>query len=77
MALAGVFLRHIKNELQTALDDSRVDKVYQPSNDEIVLTMRSRDSGSKKLILSARANSPRINITSQTPENPQTPQSCE
>ena len=35
--------------------------------------MRSRDSGSKKLLLSARANSPRINITSQTPENPQTP----
>lgn len=73
MALDGVFLRHIKNELQTALADSRVDKVYQPSNDEIVLTMRSRDSGSKKLLLSARANSPRINITSQTPENPQTP----
>lgn len=31
MALDGVFLRHIKNELQTALADSRVDKVYQPS----------------------------------------------
>lgn len=73
MALDGVFLRHIKNELKNELAESRVDKIYQPSGDELVLTMRSRDSGSKKVLLSARANSPRINITSSTPENPQTP----
>lgn len=73
MALDGVFLRHIKSELQLELSESRVDKIYQPSSDELVLTMRSRDSGSKRLLLSARANSPRINITSSTPENPQTP----
>ncbi len=73
MALDGVFLRHIKNELIKDLAESRVDKVYQPSGDELIVVMRSRDSGSKKLLLSARANSPRINITCFTPENPQTP----
>lgn len=72
MALDGVFLRHIKSELETALTDSKVDKVYQPSRDSIVLSMRSRE-GSRRLLLSARANSPRINITNANPENPKVP----
>lgn len=72
MALDGVFLRHIKNELEAALTDSKVDKVYQPSRDEIVLSMRSRE-GSRRLLISARANSPRINVTNANPENPKVP----
>ncbi len=73
MALDGVFLRHIKGELKKELAESRVDKIYQPSGDELIFVMRSRDNGAKKLLLSARASSPRINITYSTPENPQTP----
>lgn len=72
MALDGAFLRHIKNELEATLLDSKVDKVYQPSRDEFILAMRTRE-GMFRLLLSARANSPRINITSVLPENPQTP----
>ena len=72
MALDGVFLRHIKNEIEQKLLDTKVDKIYQPARDQIVLTMRSRE-GSSKLLISARANSPRINITSATPENPKVP----
>ena len=43
MALDGVFLRHIKNELETILIGSKVDKIYQPSKDELILSMRSRE----------------------------------
>ncbi len=72
MALDGAFLRHIKKELEENLINSKVDKIYQPSRDELILSMRSFE-GIKKLLISARANSPRINITSSTPENPRTP----
>lgn len=72
MALDGAFLRHIKKELEENLLNSKVDKIYQPSKDEIILSMRSRE-GATKLLLSARANSPRINITAYSPENPKVP----
>ncbi|MBR2175590.1 MAG: NFACT family protein [Clostridia bacterium] len=72
MALDGIFLRHIKKELEESLLNSKVDKIYQPFKDELILSMRSRE-GSNKLLISARANSPRINITSTSPENPKTP----
>ena len=72
MALDGVFLRHIKNELETILIGSKVDKIYQPSKDELILSMRSRE-GANKLLISSRANSPRINITTSSRENPKVP----
>ncbi len=72
MALDGVLLRHIKKELEDKLLNSKADKIYQPSHDEIVISMRSRE-GVQKLLLSARANSPRINITEFNYENPKTP----
>ena len=72
MALDGAFLKKKKKELEENLINSKVDKIYQPSKDEIILFMRSRE-GVKKLLISARANSPRINITSSSPENPKVP----
>ena len=72
MALDGAFLRHIKKELEENLINSKVDKIYQPSRDGLVISMRSPE-GTKKLLISARANSPRINITAESPENPKVP----
>ena len=72
MALDGAFLRLIKNELEAQLLNTKVDKIYQPSKFDFILSMRSRD-GVKKLLISASPNSPRINITSSSYENPQTP----
>ena len=72
MALDGVFLRHIKKEIESRLTDSKVDKIYQPMRDQLVLSMRSRE-GTDLLLISARANSPRINITNVKPENPKVP----
>lgn len=72
MALDGAFLSHIKKELEEKLINSRVDKIHQPNKEELVFHMRGI-SGANKLLLSARANSPRVHITNNPPENPKTP----
>lgn len=72
MALDGAFLRHIKKELEESLLGFRVEKIYQPSKDEIVLAMRGQ-GGAQKLFMSAKADSPRVHLTNYAPENPQTP----
>lgn len=72
MALDGMFLNCIKTELADIAIGLRVDKVYQPSREEIILVMRSR-GGSYRLLMSARANSPRVHFTEYSPENPPAP----
>lgn len=72
MALDGIFLYHLKNEIAQFAIDSRVDKIYQPSKDEIIINLRSRQ-GSKKLLLSCNADAARIHFTEFPPENPAKP----
>lgn len=72
MALDGIFLRHIKNEIEKEALLARVSQIYQPNRDELVLVLRTFD-GNKKLLLSSRANSPRVNFCKSTPENPPQP----
>lgn len=72
MALDGIYLSHIKNEISPLIIGSRVEKIHQPSREEIVIHLRSR-AGAFKLFLSARVNSPRVHLTDNAPENPATP----
>ena len=72
MALDGIFLRHLKAEIENNVLGGRVDKIYQPSRDELVFVMRTFE-GSYKLLLSARPNTARINFTATKPENPKQP----
>ncbi len=72
MALDGIFLRHIKNEIEAKALGARVSQIYQPNREELVFGLRTF-GGNKKLLLSARANSPRINFCVKTPENPPQP----
>lgn len=72
MALDGIFLHCLKDEIEQVAVGSRVDKVYQPSREEIILNLRSKN-GSYRLLMSARANSPRVHFTQYTPENPPVP----
>lgn len=71
MALDGAFLYTVKNELMQLIG-GRVEKVFQPSREEIVIFIRTRQ-GSKKLYISSNAGSARIHITEKQPDNPQTP----
>lgn len=69
MALDGIFLSKVKREIENTAVGMRVDRVNQPSKDEIVLSLRGKN-GAKKLFISARADSARINFTTHQIENP-------
>lgn len=71
MALDGAFLYAVKNELQTLIG-GRVDKVYQPSREEIIISIRTV-KGAFRLLISASASSARVHITETQVDNPMTP----
>lgn len=72
MALDGLTLGFIKNELDSYIIGSKVEKVHQPSKQELVLLLRTR-SGAYRLYISADGQSPRVHLTSYSFENPKTP----
>ena len=72
MPLDGLTLHFLKEELSSAVIGSRVDKIYQPSRDELVFLLRTRE-GSMRLLVSASANCPRLHLTKYAPENPAQP----
>lgn len=72
MALDGIFLTALAKEIESQALGARVDKIYQPSREELIIALRFR-GGSVKLLLSASANSPRVHFTTVTLENPKSP----
>ena len=72
MALDGVFLRHIKRELEEKLLGARVDKIYQPNRDELTVTFRTREAA-YRVLFSARADSARVHFSTAALENPKQP----
>ena len=74
MALDALTMSLLAAELDERLQNSRIDKIHQPSKDEIVFHMRTK-GGNLKLLLSARSGSRRICVTNEEFENPRTPPS--
>ena len=72
MSFDGFVTRSVTDELRRKLTDGKIDKVYQPEKEEIILSVRTRE-GSYKLLLSASAANPRIHLTNVQRENPMTP----
>ncbi|MEG0663530.1 MAG: NFACT RNA binding domain-containing protein [Clostridia bacterium] len=72
MALDGIFLNFLVQEINENLADTRIEKIYQPSKDEIVLSFRGRN-GAKKLYVCTNASCPRINLTQKDISNPANP----
>ncbi len=75
MSLDGALLHCVKEEL-SALVGARVDKIYQPSREEVVVSLRllnSADRAAKRLIFSANGTAARVNLTSAEFENPSAP----
>lgn len=72
MAIDGIFLHFLKNEIGSFAIGAKVDKIHLPTKYELVLTLRTRTEA-RKLFISVSGNSPRINFTDYTPENPMTP----
>ena len=71
MALDGAFLHIVKKELGHLIG-GRVDKISQPSREEVVIAFRTH-GGNCKLLISASAGSARVHITKKNIENPKVP----
>lgn len=72
MALDGITLGLVKKELTEYLLGSKIDKVHQPSKNELVLILRTRNGG-YRLYLSCDGQSPRAHMTRYNLENPKVP----
>jgi predicted ribosome quality control (RQC) complex YloA/Tae2 family protein len=68
----GVVAKCVAEELTEKLAGGRVEKIYQPEADEILLSVRAR-SKNFMLVMSASSNYPRIHLTNAAKENPDVP----
>ena len=71
MALDGATLYCLAREIRAHVGE-RVDKISQPSREEVILTLRGKEGGGR-LLLCASAASPRIHFTKVPVENPSSP----
>ncbi|MBD5111601.1 MAG: fibronectin/fibrinogen-binding protein [Ruminococcaceae bacterium] len=75
MSLDGALLHCVKQELNSLIG-ARVDKIYQPSREEIVVSLRNlngADKSRKSLVFSANSTAARVHLTSAEFENPPSP----
>ena len=71
MALDGITTAAIAHELRELLTGARIDKIHQPTADEIRFNVRK--SGTVyKILVSANPGNPRMHVTHSTKENPMT-----
>lgn len=72
MPFDGVVTRAITEELKTALIGGRINKIYQPTNTEIVMTVRNKRKN-HALLLSIHPSYSRIHLTNDTYQYPNEP----
>ena len=67
MAFDGLVVRALAQELNQKLSGARLDKIYQPERDTLVLQLRG-SQGAKRLLLTAKGDKGQVEaILSQTP----------
>ena len=71
MALDGITISAIKHELSEKLIGSRIYKIAQPENDELLITFKT-NNGQIKLIISSDATLPLVYITDNNKPSPMT-----
>ena len=72
MSLDAATLALVAGELKTTLLDAKIDKIFEPTRDEVLMTLRTRTE-THRLLLSARSGSARVCLTKESFENPLTP----
>jgi len=72
MSFDGVFTHLMVSELNDLLCNGRVNKIHQPYENEVVFVIRSQGKN-HKLLLSAHPTYARVQCTSMTYQNPDTP----
>lgn len=71
MALDGIFLYQLCGELSAAVG-CHIDKIHQPSRDELLFVLRS-PSFSGRLLISSKPGAARLHVTKTALENPAEP----
>ena len=72
MPMDALCLSAILRETDAAVTGGRIDKIYQPTRDEVILQIRGKE-GACRLLLSANPARPRIQLTALNWENPAQP----
>ncbi|MBQ1390244.1 MAG: NFACT family protein [Firmicutes bacterium] len=72
MAFDGIVTRAMVTELREKLLLGKIDKIYQPAKDELVLNVHTR-RGNLKLFATVSSEGPRVHLISENPFNPPVP----
>ncbi len=72
MPMDAACLAGVVQECRPVIEGAKIDKIFQPARDEIVLQLRS-GQGNSKLLLTANPSHPRIQLTDMVWENPANP----
>lgn len=70
MAFDAGMVAAVAKELRDSLTGGRIDKIYQPGQDEITLSVRTPSGETKKVGISAGSAGPHIGLTEVQRENP-------
>ncbi|MBR2529605.1 MAG: NFACT family protein, partial [Lachnospiraceae bacterium] len=74
MAVDGITLGLLTDELASTVTGCRIDKIFQPDKHTVILHLRGY-SGIKKLLISILPSDPHINLSENVRDNPQMPPS--
>ncbi|RPF56051.1 Rqc2 family fibronectin-binding protein [Aquisalibacillus elongatus] len=72
MAFDGIVTRAVTHELHEELVSGRITKIHQPTETELILTVR-KNSQNKSLLISIHPNYSRIHLTDEKYTNPKEP----
>jgi predicted ribosome quality control (RQC) complex YloA/Tae2 family protein len=72
MSFDGLFTKMMTNEISSALISGRINKIYQPYKNEIIMLIRANGKN-HKLLLSAHPSYARVQITNESYDNPNEP----
>jgi predicted ribosome quality control (RQC) complex YloA/Tae2 family protein len=72
MSFDGLFTKLMTNEISTTLISGRINKIYQPYKNEIIMQIRAGGKN-HKLLLSAHPSYSRVQLTSEAYDNPNEP----
>lgn len=72
MAFDGITVSAVVSQLRETLTGGRIYKIAQPENDELLLTIKTKEGGQTRLLLSAGASLPLIYLTETNKQAPMT-----
>lgn len=72
MAFDGIMTNAVALELKQNLIGGKINKIYQPEKDELIIYIRNKGNN-YKLLISSASNNPRIHLTYSSKQNPSEP----